>query len=48
MGCGFAAVVAAEHADAATAILAGYHPGTRRIGTVTPEPGVTVAGLSYR
>jgi phosphoribosylformylglycinamidine cyclo-ligase len=48
MGCGFVAVVPAAHADAATAILAAHHPGTRRIGTVTPEPGVTVAGLSYR
>jgi phosphoribosylformylglycinamidine cyclo-ligase len=48
MGCGFVAVVPPEHADAATAILAGRHPGSRRIGTVTDAPGVTVAGLSYR
>jgi phosphoribosylformylglycinamidine cyclo-ligase len=48
MGCGFVAVVAPEHADRATAILAGHHPGSRRIGTVTPDPGVTVQGLSYR
>jgi len=48
MGCGFVAVVGAEHADAATSLLASHHPGSRRIGTVTPSPGVTVAGLSYR
>jgi phosphoribosylformylglycinamidine cyclo-ligase len=48
MGCGFVAVVPAAHADQATAILAARHPGSRRIGTVTPDPGVTVAGLSYR
>ena len=47
MGCGFVAVVPAAHADAATALLARHHPGTRRIGTVTPEPGVTVNGLRY-
>jgi phosphoribosylformylglycinamidine cyclo-ligase len=54
MGCGFVAVVPDEHADAATALLAGHHPGTRRIGTVTGQaghvraPGVagTAAGLS--
>jgi len=48
MGCGFVAVVPATHAGQATAILAAHHGGTRRIGTVIPEPGVTVAGLSYR
>jgi phosphoribosylformylglycinamidine cyclo-ligase len=48
MGCGFVAVVPAEHATTATSILAAHHPGSRRIGTVTPAPGVTVAGLSYR
>jgi phosphoribosylformylglycinamidine cyclo-ligase len=47
MGCGFVAVVPAGHADAATAVLAKHHPGTRRIGTATDTPGVTVAGLSY-
>jgi phosphoribosylformylglycinamidine cyclo-ligase len=45
MGCGFVVVVEETHADAATAILAAHHPGTRRIGTVTPHPGVTVPGL---
>jgi phosphoribosylformylglycinamidine cyclo-ligase len=35
MGCGFVCVVPAEHADAAVALLAAHHPGTRRIGTVT-------------
>ena len=39
MGCGFVAVVPAEQADAATALLAQHHPGTRRIGTVTGEAG---------
>jgi hypothetical protein len=29
-------------------MLASYHPGSRRIGTVTPEPGVTVSSLRYR
>jgi phosphoribosylformylglycinamidine cyclo-ligase len=47
MGTGFVAVVPADHADDATALLANHHPGTRRIGTVTPEPGVTVQGLRY-
>jgi phosphoribosylformylglycinamidine cyclo-ligase len=54
MGCGFVAVVPADQADAATALLAAHHPGTRRIGTVTDQagrvsaPGVigTAAGLS--
>jgi hypothetical protein len=31
--------VPAEQADAATALLAAHHPGTRRIGTVTADPG---------
>jgi phosphoribosylformylglycinamidine cyclo-ligase len=48
MGCGFVAVVPAEHAEQATSLLAGHHPGSRRIGTVTATPGVTVHGLSYR
>jgi phosphoribosylformylglycinamidine cyclo-ligase len=48
MGCGFVAVVAAGHADQAAALLAAHHPGSRRIGTVTDTPGVTVHGLSYR
>jgi phosphoribosylformylglycinamidine cyclo-ligase len=48
MGCGFVAVVPDDRADDATALLAAHHPGTRRIGTVTDAPGVTVAGLAYR
>ncbi len=48
MGCGFVAVIPDDHADAASALLARHHPGTRRIGTVTLATGVTVAGLSYR
>ena len=39
MGCGFVAVVPEPAADAAAALLAGHHPGTRRIGTVTDEAG---------
>ncbi len=39
MGCGFCAIVAAEHADAAVAILAQRHPGTAVIGRLTDEPG---------
>jgi phosphoribosylformylglycinamidine cyclo-ligase len=43
MGCGFVAVVPEAQADAATALLAAHHPGTRRIGTVTAETGRLVA-----
>ena len=39
MGCGFCAVVPREDADAAVELLAGRHPGTRVIGTVTSEAG---------
>jgi phosphoribosylformylglycinamidine cyclo-ligase len=35
MGCGFVAVVPGGEADAASALLAASHPGTRRIGSVT-------------
>jgi phosphoribosylformylglycinamidine cyclo-ligase len=48
MGCGFCVVVPETTADAATALLAAYHPGARRIGTVTDHagsvelPGVTL------
>ena len=46
MGCGFVAVVPAEQADEAAAIVAARHPGSAPIGTVTAEGGrVTVAGL---
>jgi phosphoribosylformylglycinamidine cyclo-ligase len=41
MGCGFVAVVPEDRADDAIALLAPYHPGTARIGTVT-RPGGTV------
>jgi phosphoribosylformylglycinamidine cyclo-ligase len=37
MGCGFVCVVAPEHADEASALLAAHHPGARRIGTVYPS-----------
>jgi phosphoribosylformylglycinamidine cyclo-ligase len=47
MGCGFVAVVPSAHAKAATALLAAHHPGSRRIGAVTSDPGVTVQGLRY-
>ena len=43
MGCGFCVVVPAAHADAAVAILAAHHPGTRRIGTVTAAPAASRA-----
>ena len=33
MGCGFVAVVAADDAEAAVAILARHHPGSARIGS---------------
>jgi phosphoribosylformylglycinamidine cyclo-ligase len=43
MGCGFVAVVPAAEADAAVALLAAHHPGTRRIGSVSDAAGrVTV------
>ena len=37
MGCGFCAVVPAAQADAAVALLAAHHPGTRRVGWVTGD-----------
>jgi phosphoribosylformylglycinamidine cyclo-ligase len=46
MGCGLVAIVPEPDADAAAAMLAGHHPGARRIGTVTDQLGtVTVPGL---
>jgi len=39
MGCGFCAVVPAERAADAAALLADRHPGTARIGTVTADAG---------
>jgi phosphoribosylformylglycinamidine cyclo-ligase len=47
MGCGFVAVVPEAHADAASALLAVHHRGTRRIGTVTAEAGrVSAPGVA--
>jgi phosphoribosylformylglycinamidine cyclo-ligase len=47
MGCGFVAVVPGAEADAATALLAAHHPGSRRIGTVTGDAGrVSAPGYS--
>ena len=40
MGCGFVAIVAAEAAEDAAALLAAHHPGARRIGRVTDRAGV--------
>jgi phosphoribosylformylglycinamidine cyclo-ligase len=46
MGCGFCAIVAPEDADAATAILGGYHPGTAVIGCLSDHAGhLEVPGL---
>jgi phosphoribosylformylglycinamidine cyclo-ligase len=46
MGCGLVAIVPEADADATAAILAGHHPGARRIGTVTDQAGtITVPGL---
>jgi phosphoribosylformylglycinamidine cyclo-ligase len=46
MGCGFVAVVPAEHADEAVRILGARHPGTARIGTITERGGrVELPGL---
>jgi phosphoribosylformylglycinamidine cyclo-ligase len=50
MGCGLVAIVPEADADDAAAILAGHHPGARRIGTVTDQAGtITVPdlGLSF-
>lgn len=38
-GCGFVAVVPQDMVDATIAILDKHHHGTRRIGTVTDQPG---------
>jgi phosphoribosylformylglycinamidine cyclo-ligase len=39
MGCGFCAIVAAEHAEEAVAIVSERHPGSAVIGRLTDEPG---------
>lgn len=44
MGCGFAAVVPAEQAEAAAALLAAHHPGAAVIGRVTGEAGEVTRG----
>jgi phosphoribosylformylglycinamidine cyclo-ligase len=47
MGCGFVAVVPETQAEAAVALLAAHHPGTRRIGTVTDQAGrVSAPGVA--
>jgi phosphoribosylformylglycinamidine cyclo-ligase len=39
MGCGFVAIVPADAADAAVALLGARHPGTARVGRVTDQAG---------
>jgi len=39
MGCGFVAIVPADAAGAATALLGARHPGAARIGSVTADAG---------
>jgi len=47
MGCGFVAMVPADRAEEAAALLGAFHPGAAPIGRVSGEAGrVTVAGLS--
>jgi phosphoribosylformylglycinamidine cyclo-ligase len=47
MGCGLVAVVPADRADEAAALLARRHPGTRRIGTVSGDAGrISAPGYS--
>jgi len=47
MGCGFVAIVAPGHEQAAAEILAAHHPGAAPIGHVTADAGaVTVRGQS--
>ena len=44
MGCGFVAIVPAERAADAAALLAAHHPGARPIGEVTDRAGVVTRG----
>lgn len=44
MGLGFVCVVPEAEAEAAGALLAGHHPGARRIGAVTDHPGAVERG----
>ncbi|MGH2861963.1 MAG: phosphoribosylformylglycinamidine cyclo-ligase [Solirubrobacteraceae bacterium] len=39
MGCGFVAMVPAQQADAATALLEGFHPGAAVIGAISGDAG---------
>ena len=43
MGCGFVALVPADRAEDAAALLGAHHPGTARIGTVTSDAGHLLA-----
>jgi phosphoribosylformylglycinamidine cyclo-ligase len=46
MGCGFCAMVPADRADEAVALLAAHHPGTAVIGHLTSDAGlVSLPGL---
>jgi phosphoribosylformylglycinamidine cyclo-ligase len=45
MGCGFCVVVAADTADAAVALLAEHHPGTRVIGQLRDDGRVSLPSL---
>ena len=48
MGCGFVAVVSEPSTPTRRPPCSrSHHPGTRRIGTATREPGVTVSRLRY-
>jgi phosphoribosylformylglycinamidine cyclo-ligase len=40
MGCGLVAMVPADQADAAVDLLASFHPGAARIGTITDQDDV--------
>jgi phosphoribosylformylglycinamidine cyclo-ligase len=44
MGCGFVAIVPADRAADAAALLAAHHPGARPIGVVTDRAGVVRRG----
>jgi len=49
MGCGLVAMVPAEQADAAVALLSQFHPGSAIIGAVTDRAGtVEVPPLAIR
>ena len=49
MGCGLVAMVPADQAEAAVALLADFHPGTAVIGSVTDQAGrVEIPPLGIR